>query len=78
MEVLNAPLVESVYLVLTRIPDESCRKRFGSLSSLSCDVFRALINSLCLWTLCHELSLTDCFCGARSAGLLAGQVFTVV
>ena len=36
--------LEFMYLVFTRIPGESYRKRLRSL--LLCDVFRALINSL--------------------------------
>ena len=39
------PLLEFMYLVFTRMPGESSRRRIGSLLYL-CDVFRALINSL--------------------------------
>ena len=41
----DVTLVEFMYLVFTRIPVESYRRRLGSLLGL-CDVFRALINSL--------------------------------
>ena len=38
-----------MYLVVfTCMPDESCRRRFGSLLLCSCDVLQALVNSLCL------------------------------
>ena len=39
-------LVKFMYLVFTRKPGESYRRRLGSLLLCSCDVFRALINSL--------------------------------
>ena len=39
-------LVEYMYLVFTRMPGESYRRRLGSLLLCFCDVFRALINSL--------------------------------
>ena len=45
----NVPLsavVEFMYLVFTRMPGESYRKRFKSLLLYLCYVFRALINSL--------------------------------
>ena len=35
-----------MYLVFTRMPGESYRRRLGSLLLYLCDVFRALINSL--------------------------------
>ena len=35
--------------VFISMPDESCRRRFGSLLLCSCHVLRALVNSLCLW-----------------------------
>ena len=41
----DVPLVELMYLVLTRMPGESYRRRLGS-SMYLCYVFRALINSL--------------------------------
>jgi len=37
-----------MYLVFTRMPGQSYRRRLRSLL-LSCDVFRALINSLVCW-----------------------------
>ena len=37
-----------MYLVFTRMPGESYRRPLGSLLLCSCDVFRVLINSLCL------------------------------
>ena len=39
-------LVEFTYLVFTRMPGESYRRRLKSLLLCLCDVFRALINSL--------------------------------
>ena len=42
----DVPLVESMYLVFTRMPGESYRRRFRSLLLCSCYVFRALINPL--------------------------------
>ena len=46
----DVPLVEFTYLVFTRVPGESYRKRLGSLLLCLCDVFRALINSLVCWS----------------------------
>ena len=43
------PLVEFMYLLFTRMPGESCRRRFRSLSLYSCDVIRVLITSLVCW-----------------------------
>ena len=40
----DIPLAEFMYLVFTRMPDESYRRRLRSLLYL-CYVFRALINS---------------------------------
>ena len=39
-------MVEFMYLVFTRMPGESYRRRLRSLSLNLCYVFRALINSL--------------------------------
>ena len=39
-------LVEFMYLVFTRVPDESYRWRLGSLLLCLSEVFRVLINSL--------------------------------
>ena len=44
----DVPLVEFMYLVFTRMPGESYRRRLGSLLLYLCCVFRALINSLVL------------------------------
>ena len=41
-----AILVEFMYVVFTRMPGESYRRRLGSLLLYLCYVFRALINSL--------------------------------
>ena len=38
--------MEFMYLVFTRMPGESYRRRVMSLLLCLCDVFRALINSL--------------------------------
>ena len=40
------PLVEFMYLVFTRMPGESYRRRHRSLLLYLCYVFRALMNSL--------------------------------
>ena len=42
----DVPLVEFMYLVLTRMPGDSYRRRLGSLLLYLCYVFRALMNSL--------------------------------
>ena len=42
----HVPVVEYMYLVFTRMPGESYRRRLRSLLLCLCDVFRALINSL--------------------------------
>ena len=47
----DAPLVEFLYLVFTRMPGDSYRRRLRSLLCL-CDVFGALINS----PMCSPLS----------------------
>ena len=41
----DVPLVKFVYLVFTRMPGESYRRRLGSLLLYLRYVFRALINS---------------------------------
>ena len=46
MQFEDVPLVEFMYLVFTRMPGESHRRRLRSLLLCLCDVFRALINSL--------------------------------
>ena len=45
----DVPLVEFLYLVFTRMPGESYRRRLRSLLLYLCYVFRALINSLACW-----------------------------
>ena len=42
----DVPLVEFMYLVFTRMPGESYRRRLRSLLLCLRDVFRALVNSL--------------------------------
>ena len=42
----DVPVVELMYLVVTRMPGESYRRRLRSLSLGLSDVFRALITSL--------------------------------
>ena len=42
----DVPLVEFMYLLFTRMPGESYRRRLSSLLLYLCYVFRALINSL--------------------------------
>ena len=44
----DVPLVAFMYLLFTRMPCESYRRRLRSLLLFLCDVFRALINSLFL------------------------------
>ena len=42
----DVPVVEFTYLIFTRMPGKSYRRRLRSLLLCLCDVFRALINSL--------------------------------
>ena len=49
----DAPLVEFMYLLLTRMPGGSFWRWLGSLLCL-CDVFWALINSLVCWLSSNE------------------------
>ena len=42
----DAPLVEFMYLVFTRMPGESYRRRLRYFLLCLCDVFRAMITSL--------------------------------
>ena len=53
-----------MYLVFTRMPGESNRRRLRSLVLRLCDVFRALINSLVLFVCltCFERLLTPLCC----------------
>ena len=53
------PLVEFMYLVFTRMPGESYRRRLRSLLLCLCDVFRALINSPCVLILCKKHQLKE-------------------
>ena len=46
--------MEFVYLVFTRMPGEVYRRRFGSFLLCSFELFRRLINSLCLIFKFHE------------------------
>ena len=56
----DVPLVELMYLVVTRMPGESYLRRLMSLLYL-CYVFRTLINSLVCWfgkfTSCDRINL---------------------
>ena len=45
----DVPVMEFMYLVLTRMPGESCCRWHRSLWPWLCDVFWALINSLVCW-----------------------------
>ena len=45
----DVPLVEFMYLVFTRMPGESYRRRLRSLLLCLCYVFWALVNSLVCW-----------------------------
>ena len=47
----DVPLVQFMYLVFTRMPGESCRRRLRPLLLFLCYVFRALIKSLLCWVL---------------------------
>ena len=74
-----------MYLVFTRMPGESYRRRLGSLLLHSCYVFRALINSLVCWFL-TETGFSCCFlflfCFSKRpfnrAGHITGQADKVV
>ena len=48
----DAPLVEFVYLVFTRIPSESYARRLSSSLFCLCYVFRAELTPLSLFCLC--------------------------
>ena len=47
------PLVEFMYLVFTRMPGESYRRRLWSLFLCLCYVFRAVINSFVFFSSVH-------------------------
>ena len=53
----DVPLVEFTYLVVTRMPGESYRRRLGSLLLYLRYVFRALTNSLECWFCTSALGL---------------------
>ena len=55
----DVPLVEFMYLVFTRMPGESYRRRLGSLLLYLCYIFRGLINSLVCWL---RTSTDKCWC----------------
>ena len=48
-----------MYLVFTRKPGESYRRRLRSLLLHLCDVFRALINSLVCWKCLEVIDLKE-------------------
>ena len=47
----DVPLMEVMYLVFTRTPDESYRRRLRSLLLYLCCVFRVQINSIVFYCL---------------------------
>ena len=49
----DVPLAEFMYLVFTRMPGESCRRRLGSLLLYLCYVFQAQV---------QQLSVSVCIC----------------
>ena len=53
----DLPMVEFMYLVFTCMQGESYRMRLRSLLLCSCDVFRALINSIVCWLCTSALGL---------------------
>ena len=67
-----------MYLVLTRMPRESYRRRLRSLLLYLCDVFRALINSLVCWFCTSALGLVlfqICYSGINVTSSLLLLVF---
>ena len=52
----DVPLVEFMYLVFTRMPGESYRKRLRSFLLYLCYVFRELFNSLMCWLYRKDLT----------------------
>ena len=48
-----------MYIVFTRMPGESYRRRLRSLLLYICDVFRALINSLVCWKCLEVIDLKE-------------------
>ena len=71
---IYVPLVECMYLVFTRMPGESYRRRLRCLLFCLCDVFRALINSLVCWFCVCELRCE--WCEAVGNGLFL--IFNIV
>ena len=57
-----------MYLVFTRKPGESYRRRLRSLLLYMCDVFRALINSLVCWKCLEVIDLKESREGFRQRG----------
>ena len=60
---VDVSLMESMYLVFTRRPGESYRRRFRSVLSCSSDVFEPKLTSLRLWILYRHTkldSVPDC------------------
>ena len=69
-----------MYLVFTRMPGESFRRRLRSLLLYLCDVFRALINSLVCWFWTSALGLVlfqICYSGINVTSSLLLLVFVV-
>ena len=59
----DVPLVEFIYLVFTRMQDESYKRRLGSLLLCLCDVFQALIDALVCWFCTSTLVSKWVICG---------------
>ena len=71
-----------MYLVFTRMPGESCRRRLKQMSSCSCDVYPAISSSLTSVLILHRRSRPRSVSGEfliepngfnRSNPLTAGQ-----
>ena len=74
----DVPLVEFMYLVFTCMPGESYCRWLRSLLLCSCDVFRALINSLCLLYLFVSVCLSVSFSVCRPASLCLSISLSVI
>ena len=74
---LDVPLVEFTYLVFTRMPDESYRRRLRSLFLYLRYVFRALVTSLLCWfqTVLFFLLSASCFGTQVTAVVAARAIF---
>ena len=74
---LDVLLVEFMYLVFTRMPDESYRRRLRSLLSYLRYVFRALVTSLLCWfqTVLFFLLSASCFGTQVTAVVAARAIF---